>query len=118
LKPRYAFRGGADGGGITIVSNKMGSHYHLSAEKDVIALAERAHSAFAEQPLSGTDIVRDEETGELYVLETNPRGDAWLMSSDTGNSIQTDNQIDFSSQLDALGLAAKVLIDETRALAE
>jgi hypothetical protein len=118
LETRYAFRGGADGGGITIVSNKMGSHYRLSAEKDVIALAERAHSAFAEQPLLGTDIVRDEETGELYVLETNPRGDAWLMSSDTGNSIQTDNQIDFSSQFDALGLAAKVLIDKTRALAE
>jgi transposase InsO family protein len=45
------------------------------------------------------------------VLETNPRGDAWLMSSDTGNSIQTDNQINFSSQFDALSLAAKVLSD-------
>lgn len=118
LESRYAFRGGADGGGITIVSNKMGSRYSLSAERDVITLAERAHAAFAEQPLLGTDIVRDVETGELCVLETNPRGDAWLMSSDTGNSIQADNQIDFASQFDALGLAANVLIDKTRALAE
>ena len=118
LESRYAFRGGADGGGITIVSNKMGSRYSLSAERDVITLAERAHAAFAEQPLLGTDIVRDVETGELCVLETNPRGDAWLMSSDTGSSIQTDNQIDFTSQFDALGLAANVLIDKTRALAE
>jgi len=118
LESRYAFRGGAEGGGITIVSNKMGSRYRLSAENDVIALAERAHSAFSEQPLLGTDIVRDVETGELCVLETNPRGDAWLMSSDTGNSIQADNQIDFSHQFNALDIAADVLIDRTRALAQ
>jgi hypothetical protein len=118
LETRYAFRGGADGGGINIVSNRMGSRYSLSAERDVITLAERAHAAFPEQPLLGTDIVRDAETGELLVLETNPRGDAWLMSSDTGNSIQAANQIDFASQFDALGLAAKVLIDKTRTLAE
>ena len=66
----------------------------------------------------GTDIVRDVEAGELCMLETNPRGDAWLMSSDTGNSIQTDNQIDFASQFDALDLAANVLIEKTRALEE
>ncbi len=118
LEGRYAFRGGADGGGITIVSNKMGSRYRLSSESDVISLAERAHSAFPDQPLLGTDIVRDVETGELQVLETNPRGDAWLMSSDTGNSIQADNQIDFSTQFSALEIAADVLIDRTRALAE
>jgi hypothetical protein len=118
LETRYAFRGGADGGGITIVSNKMGSSYRLSAEPDVIALAERAHSAFAEQPVLGTDIVRDVETGELQVLETNPRGDAWLMSSDTGISIQNDNQIDFACQFNAIDIAVDVLIDRTRALAE
>jgi len=118
LEARYAFRGGSEGGGITIVSNKMGSRYRLSAERDVIALAERAHAAFADQPLLGTDIVRDVETGELCVLETNPRGDAWLMSSDTGNSIQADNRIDFSRQFDALDIAAEVLIERTHALAE
>jgi len=118
LESRYAFRGGADGGGITIVSNKMGSRFRLSAESDVIALAERAHAAFVEQPLLGTDIARDVDTGELCVLETNPRGDAWLMSSDTGISIQTDNQIDFTSQFNAFDLAADVLIDQTRTLAE
>ena len=116
LESRYAFRGGADGGGITVVSNKMGSHYRLSAESDVIALAERAHTAFTDQPLLGTDIVRDVETGELHVLETNPRGDAWLMSSITGNSIQVDNGIDFTNQFSALDVAADVLIEKTRTL--
>ena len=118
LEARYAFRGGSEGGGITIVSNKMGSSYRLSAESEVIALAEQAHSAFPDQPLLGTDIVRNVETGDLYVLESNPRGDAWLMSSDTGNSIQTDKRIDFGRQFDALDIAAEVLIERTRALAE
>lgn len=117
LQGRYAFRGGEAGGGITIVSNKMGSRYRLSNEADVIALAERTHAAFAEQPLLGTDIVRDVESGELFVLETNPRGDAWLMSSDTGVSIQADNGIDFAGQFGALDLAVEVLIENTRALA-
>jgi hypothetical protein len=118
LKQRYAFRGGESGGGITIVSNKMGSRYQLSADSEVIALAEQAHAAFPDQPLLGTDIVRDVESGELYVLETNPRGDAWLMSSATGNSIQADNHIDFTAQFDALTLAADHLINKTRLLAE
>lgn len=118
LEARYAFRGGAEGGGITIVSNKMGSRYRLSAEAEVIELAERAHAAFESQPLLGTDIVRDVESGELCVLETNPRGDAWLMSSDTGSSIQSDNQVDFNSQFDALEIATQVLIEKTRALAQ
>lgn len=118
LESRYAFRGGAEGGGITIVSNKMGSRYRLSADADVIALAERAHTAFSDQPLLGTDIVRDADSGELSVLETNPRGDAWLMSSETGISIQRDNQIDFMGQFGALEIAAEVLIEKTRELAE
>ena len=117
LQGRYAFRGGEAGGGITIVSNKMGSTYRLSNEADVIALAEQAHAAFPDQPLLGTDIVRDVESGELFVLETNPRGDAWLMSSDTGNSIQADNGIDLAAQFGALDRTVSVLIENTRALA-
>ena len=96
----------------------MGSRYRLSSDSEVIALAEQAHAAFPDQPLLGTDIVRDIDSGELYVLETNPRGDAWLMSSVTGNSIQADNQVDFATQFDALALAADRLIDKTRSLAE
>ncbi|MEH6814791.1 MAG: ATP-grasp domain-containing protein, partial [Motiliproteus sp.] len=77
--------------GVSIVSNKKTSHYSLAFDQDVIALAEKAHQAFPEQPLLGTDIIRDAETGELYVLETNPRGDAWLISSDMGKMIEAAN---------------------------
>jgi len=104
-------------GGITVVSNKKGSRYELAFDADVIGLAERSHDAFPEQPLLGTDIVRDAETGELYVIECNPRGDAWLISSDMGRLIERANGLDFARQFGALEVATEVLIRETRSRA-
>ena len=104
-------------GGITVVSNKRDSSYALAHDADVIALAEKAHAAFPDQPLLGTDIVRDADTGKFYVIEGNPRGDAWLMSSDMGRAIEQANGLDFGGQFDALQIAVQVLIEETRARA-
>jgi len=111
LESRWDFRAT---GGITVVSNKKDSHYTLAFDADVIALAERAHAAFPGQPLLGTDIVRDADSGALYVIECNPRGDAWLISSDTGREIEQANGLDFAAQFDALEVATEVLVRETR----
>jgi len=48
------------------------------------------------------------------VIECNPRGDAWLISSDTGREIEQANGLDFAAQFDALEVATEVLIRETR----
>ena len=104
-------------GGISVVSNKTDSSYRLARDADVIALAEQAHTAFPDQPLLGTDIVRDADTGKLYVIECNPRGDAWLISSDMGRMIEQANGLNFARQFGALEIAARVLIEETRARA-
>lgn len=104
-------------GGITVVSNKQDSSYALARDADVIALAERAHAAFPDQPLLGTDIVRDADTGELQVIECNPRGDAWLISSDMGRMIERANSLEFAAQFGALEVATGVLVAETRARA-
>ena len=104
-------------GGITVVSNKADSSYRLAHDAEVIALAEQAHAAFPDQPLLGTDIVRDADTGKLYVIECNPRGDAWLISSDMGRMIENANGLDFAAQFGALEIATRVLIEETRARA-
>jgi hypothetical protein len=101
-------------GGITVVSNKTDSIYRLADDADVIALAAQAHAAFPDQPLLGTDIVRDADTGKLHVIECNPRGDAWLISSDMGRMIEAANGLDFEHQFGALDLATAVLISETR----
>ena len=105
-------------GGITVVSNKRDSRYKLAFDADLIALAEKAHRAFPEQPLLGTDIVRDADSGELYVIECNPRGDAWLISSDMGRMIERANGLDFGRQFGALGIATEVLIEATRSRAQ
>lgn len=100
-------------GGVTIVSNKKSSRYTLTDEPDVLALAEHAHAAFPGQPLLGSDIVRDIETGELFVLEASPRGDTWYMSSDTGYEIQDTNGLNFTEQFGALDLAIDILAEKT-----
>jgi glutathione synthase/RimK-type ligase-like ATP-grasp enzyme len=114
LESRWDFKAR---GGITVVSNKKDSRYTLAAEAGVIALAERAHAAFPDQPLLGTDIVRDADSGALYVLECNPRGDAWLISSVMGRMIEQANGLDFAGQFGALEIAAAVLSRETHARA-
>lgn len=114
LDSRWGFKAR---GGITVVSNKTDSRYQLAHDGDVIALAERAHAAFPGQPLLGTDIVRDADTGELSVIECNPRGDAWLISSDMGRMIERANSLDFAAQFDALEMVTDVLARETSARA-
>jgi hypothetical protein len=114
LHSRWDFK---EKGGITVVSNKQDSHYVLARDAEVIALAEKAHAAFPDQPLLGTDIVRDADTGELYIIECNPRGDAWLISSDMGRMIERANGLDFAAQFGALEVATRVLMTETRARA-
>ena len=104
-------------GGITVVSNKQDSSYALARDPEVIALAEKAHAAFPDQPLLGTDIVRDADSGELQVIECNPRGDAWLISSDMGRMIEQANGLDFAAQFGALEIATQTLVDETRSRA-
>jgi hypothetical protein len=111
LESRWDFKAR---GGITVVSNKRDSRYMLASEADVIALAERAHAAFPDQPLLGTDIVRDADTGELFLIECNPRGDAWLISSVMGRLIEQANGLDFAAQFGAIDIAVETLCRETR----
>jgi hypothetical protein len=114
LESRWDFKAR---GGITVVSNKKDSRYSLAFDRDVISLAEQAHAAFPDQPLLGTDIVRDADSGALYVIECNPRGDAWLISSVMGRLIEQANGLDFAAQFGAIEVAAQALSQETRARA-
>jgi hypothetical protein len=116
LESRDGFKGAAGVGGAPVVSNKKSSHYALSDDKEVIALGEKAHSAFPDIPLLGHDIVRDADTGELFLLESNTRGDVWLLSSGTGRSLQATNGFDLYSQFGALDVAAEALIAKVRSV--
>ena len=117
LESPEAFAGGAGGGGMSIVSSGKGCVFTLCDDPEILALGAHAHRAFPEVPLIGVDLVRDARTGKVFVLEVNASGYVWHLDSPTGRSIQRDNGIDFRSQFGAIGRAAEVLIEQTRAQA-
>lgn len=101
----------------------------LSADDDVLSLSLVVAKAFAGSPLLGIDIVRDESTRKLYVLEVNAGGNTWHFSSSYGRSLRVDFGIcgggDESTaeergrqclmdQFSAFDVAAESLVDKTR----
>ncbi|MEE8106062.1 MAG: hypothetical protein V3T86_11055 [Planctomycetota bacterium] len=86
----------------------------LIDDPDILAVARKAAAAMPEIPLHGIDLVRDIDTGEIFVLEVNPRGWTWHFSSKTGKLTQRKSNIDFAAQFDGLRKAAEVLIRVTR----
>lgn len=66
-----------------------GQRFHeFTAEPDVLALAAAVHDAMPDVPLLGVDILRDERTGRLCVLEANPGGNTWHFSSGGGQDLR------------------------------
>ena len=83
-------------------------------EPDVLELAVRATKAFSEIPVLALDIVRDRSTGELYVLEVNPGGKTWHLSSFVAFQEPPENRRRKYEQFGALDIAADALIERTR----
>ncbi len=102
------------GGGISIVASAKGCAIGLTSEADVLDLARRAHAAFGKMPSLGVDIVREEGTGALYVLEINPGGQAWILTNDSGVEMQAEFGLDFYSQFGALDVIADRSIEVAR----
>jgi hypothetical protein len=82
-----------------------------------MALAVRAAAGFPDIPFLGVDVVREHETGRLFVLETNPNGYTWLFSSEAGRQIQQQFGFLIDEQMGGLSIASRVLAEETDARA-
>jgi hypothetical protein len=80
---------------------------------DVVALGERVHRAFPECPVIGVDIIREQQTGRLWVLEANPHGAVWHLSSSLSKT--PEHKQELYAQFNALDRAADLLIQKTRA---
>jgi hypothetical protein len=89
-------------------------------DADILELARRTYSALPEIALQGVDIIREEKSGKLYVLEANPGGNTWIFSKgDMTTRLKTALGVErLTDQFDAFRTAAKVLIERTRAEAE
>ena len=92
----------------------------LTWDTDVLELARWTYAALPEIALQGVDIVREQESGKLYVLEANPGGNTWIFSKGdmTARLKATLGTERLTDQFDAFKTAAKVLIERTRAEAE
>ena len=87
----------------------MGWRRHLICdEKKIIVLGERTHEAFPECPVLGPDIVRDTQSGRLYVLEMNSYGAVWLRS--LAKKLDPEHVRARYAQFNALDRAADLLI--------
>jgi hypothetical protein len=96
--------------GQSIVSSGHGCTFALCAEPEIHGLAERAHAAFPQVPLLGVDIVRDIDTGELFVIEVNSIGYTWHFSSPSGRKLQSQFGLDLDAQFEGRRRAAGVLV--------
>ena len=92
----------------------------LTSDADILELAARVYTAMPEIPLQGIDIVREAGSGRLFVLEANPGGNTWIFSKgDMTARLRTALGVArLTDQFDAFTVAAKVLIERTRAEAE
>jgi hypothetical protein len=104
LQDRSAFHG------QSVVSSGRGCTFTLDDDPEVVALGERAHAAFPRVPLLGVDIVRDADTGKLYVLEANSLGFTWHFSTPKGLAFQKQFGFDLNAQFDGRRKAASVLV--------
>lgn len=105
-------------GVASIVSNTREMKVTLNRDREVIALCEEAHRmAFPDIPLLGFDVIRDADSGRLYILECHAHGPTWPFSSETSLAIQKSNGVDFASQFDAFRTCAAILAEATPRLA-
>ncbi len=107
----------ADPTGVIASNNKtMGGRVRsICNDAEIIALGERAHAVFPECPLLGVDIIRETQSGRLYVLEVNSHGAVWHLSSQLAKKTMDPEHIrDLYSQFNALDRAADLLIQKTR----
>jgi hypothetical protein len=100
-----------------IAFNRRGAgkrELRLIIEEDVIDLATRTADVLREVPCLGVDIARSRETGQLYVLETNPAGFTWHVSSRVSRNYPREVREAIYDQFAALDSGADALIEKTR----
>lgn len=112
LRDRLGFRDG----GISIASSGKGCSFSLIEDREIFSLAKQAHRAFPQIPLLGIDILRDVETGRLYVIEVNAVGYTWALSSPMGINVQRQFGFDIDAHFGVRRHAASLLYNQVKQL--
>jgi hypothetical protein len=103
---------------IATNNNTMGGQVRfICNDPEIVSLGQRAHQPFPECPVIGVDIIRDIQSGRLYVLEVNPHGDVWHLSSRLAKNTDREYVRARYAQFNALDLVADLLIQKTHSKA-
>ncbi|MBI3999899.1 MAG: hypothetical protein HY351_04715, partial [Candidatus Omnitrophica bacterium] len=87
--------------GRTIVSSGKGCIMDEEVPDDVIQMGVHVHRAFPDEPFIAADIIREHETGKLFVLEANTSGWSFLNTAPIGEKLKREFRIDFVKQFNA-----------------
>lgn len=95
----------------------------LFYDDTIFAMAKRAYAALPEIPLQAVDMVKEADSGKIFVLEANPGGNTWIFSktSSSGGPKSLTRALGverLTDQFDAFTTAARVLVERTRTAAE
>jgi hypothetical protein len=88
----------------------------LTDDADLLDLGRRVHALLPEVPTIGCDVLRERETGKLWIAEIN-QSSVWALSSPVGIGFQSKRGLDLYQQFGALDRAAEAMVRATRRLA-
>jgi hypothetical protein len=104
----------------TVASNMRENRItQLFQDEQINSFALMVATTFPNNPLLGIDILQDDLTGNLYVLEVNLGGNTWHFSSNNGEGYRFDlgGKNAMVRQYNAWDRAAEALVRNTHALA-
>ncbi len=95
-----------------VASNAAERSRTLVDDTAAIRLAEATHGALPDIPILGIDMIREEGTGNLFVLECNAGGNTWHFTSEIGSGVRQylGRFAPDAAQRDALG--RRMLIEQ------
>jgi hypothetical protein len=99
-----------------IATNAQFGKSRAANDPDVLDLARRTYAAMPAIPLQGVDIIREQASGRLFVLEINPGGNTWHFSSQHIERHQRPGRIQRSDRIAQFGawdVAARILVKKT-----
>ena len=87
----------------------------LTEDPEIIELGLAAARVFPELPTVAVDIIRERDTNVLRVLEVNPKGESWHLSSRYAEQTYSpEHRAALYAQRNALRVVAETLIEKTR----
>ena len=103
----------------TSVASNMQDHRNISLiiDGEMNELAKKVSKTLPDYPLLGIDVMRDEETSKLYVIEINGGGNTWAFSSEMAQKLRLQvSREALVEQYAAWDVAAEALVMKTNEL--